>query len=100
MNDPIHKRGALRPNGLWGLSLRFWSVFIVGAAFIMFDAFATIIFLAIGPIALSGQPGQVRVPIEATPISSALIAISPSLFVIQRVAAVLLSGWTNGSQNP
>ena len=74
-------RPAHRPRGLWGLSRRFWALFVLGSALVMLDSFETMAALAWTPV--PGHPGLlVRHANELNPIGSALAAASPWLLPV------------------
>ena len=74
-------RPARRSSGLWGLSRRFWAVFVLGSVLIMLDAFETMAALAWTPV--PGHPGLVaRHASEGNPIWSAAVVASPWLLPV------------------
>ncbi len=82
-------RPSHRPGGLRGLSRRFWALFVLGAVLSMFDAFATLGFLAASHwMPVAGHPGLVMRWGEANPIMRASIGVSPLLLPTSHAAAV------------
>ena len=74
-------RPARRSSGLWGLSRRFWAVFVLGSVLIMLDAFETMAALAPSPV--PGHPDLVvRYAREANPIWSTAVVASPWLLPV------------------